>query len=296
MSGETPFEISEELKERQIRQSFITRACGMVLDEPLKPLDGSVMRRLDGKLALEKMSTWVRSYLRAAAEHLAAWADLVVPYGPARTSSGILRARPKILICRGALESASHALWLLSADSEEECIERFVRLVDHDLLMSRKALVLGNKETANIDAWRKAIGIRCQMLGIPAPTKPPGNERLIYEAAKVVDKDPERWAYLWNLASGAGHGQNWYVTEGHIVLKETQYEPGHYDQITIADMTLAVEMVEAAAGALLYGTHMLLASSGHDVGLVQVALPKISEYFPSVEKPDPKPRPLSRVF
>lgn len=254
------------------------------------------MERLNAKILLEKPSTWVRSYLRSAAEHLAAWADLVVPYGHPRLLPGIVRVRPNMLMCRGALESASHALWLLLADSEDECAERFVQLVHHDLIMFRKALKLAQKDTDKVDLWLKVVRIRCQAQGIPAPTKPPGNEKLVQEAARVMGKDPKRWGYLWNMASGAGHGQNWFVTEGHIVLKQTEYEPGHYDQTTIANTALAVEMVEAAGTALLHGTLYWLASSGHDIGMVQAAVPKIGEYFPSTARPDPKPRPFSRVF
>ncbi|OHT79226.1 hypothetical protein BKG69_12515 [Mycobacteroides chelonae] len=208
----------------------------------------------------------------------------------------VMRARPNMLICRGALESAAHAIWLFSAESDDQRLRRFTQLINRDLNMFHRALERAHKDTDAVDAQIFAIQEECEALGLSAPGDPPGNERLVRAAAQATKNDPDRWAYLWNAASGAGHGQKWFASEGHIVLRETEYEPGHYDQITIQDATLVTETVEAAGNALLHGTFSWLVSSGHEPRMIQAAVRKLQDYFPSDECPDPKPRPFSRLY
>ena len=298
VEDESPFAISDELRFRLIYQANSIRACGIVLEQPLKPVDGSLFHRLDTAFALERFSVWVRAYLRSAAEHLAAWADMTVPYGHPRPHPAIIRARPFLVMGRSALESAAHALWPLCASSEDQCLERFAQLVIVDMYYFSKALQRADKDTKEIDQWINALTAQCEVLGltIPSRTRTIGQETLVYEAARALEKDPQRWCYLWNVASGAGHGQKWFTAEGHLALWQHEYEPGHYDQITIANSTLIVEMIEAAGTALLHGTLNWLACAGHDPGMIQAAARKLSEYFPSEERPEPKPRPFSRVF
>lgn len=62
-----------------------------------------------------------------------------------------------------------------------------------------------------------------------------------------VGGDPERWSYLWNAASGAGHGQNWFGMEGYDVELGEEYEPGHYRTTRIPDGSYITEVMEAAA-------------------------------------------------
>ncbi len=293
---ESLFEISDELKLRRTYQTHSTRACGMVLDQPLKPVDGSTLHRLDNTFGLEKVSTWMRAYLRSAAEHLAAWADLALPYGHPRPLPGITRARPNMLMARAALESAAHALWPFSASSDDGFLARFAHLVITDQQHFQKALERGNKDTRVLDPWADALKARCESLQLTIPNRFPGYEKLVRHAATIVDEDEQRWSYLWNLASGAGHGQKWFTTEGHLTLSQTEYESGHYDLVTVANPVLEVEMIEASGTALLHGTVIWLAASGHDPLMVQEAVRKLSEYFPSKENPEPKPRPCSRVF
>ena len=58
--------------------------------------------------------------------------------------------------------------------------------------------------------------------------KPPGFEKIIRNVAEKLSKDPDRWAYLWNAASGAAHGQNWFGVEAYELLHKQEYEPGYF--------------------------------------------------------------------
>lgn len=93
-----------------------------------------------------------------------------------------------------------------------------------------------------------------QVLPQAVPTnKPPGYEKTVRHAATTQSKDPDRWAYLWNIASGAGHGQNWFSLEGYSLEMGEEYEPGYHRVTRLPGPDFITEIVEAAADTLQYG-------------------------------------------
>lgn len=99
-------------------------------------------------------------------------------------------------------------------------------------------------------------------------------------AATVAGKDANEWAYFWNAASGAGHGQNWFGIEGFDLLPTAEYQPGHFRTISIPDPIFITETIEAAAFALQWGTLRWLQLGGHDPRLLGVAVLEVSAKMP----------------
>jgi hypothetical protein len=99
-----------------------------------------------------------------------------------------------------------------------------------DFTLHRDALVAGGLDTARLDKRLGDLESRCPGLAIPAAPKdkPPGYEKLVRNAAVVTNHVESRWAYLWNAASGAAHGQNWFGLEAFDVLTVKKYEPGYF--------------------------------------------------------------------
>ena len=148
----TGFVLSPQHHQRWVEFTYWARACDLVLKRVSDPNPGSLLDLVDRVYEVEKVSTWTRSYLRAAAEHLGLWSDYVAPYVIAPGAVSRIRPRPYLLLARGALESASYALWLVKAASKDQCIERFVHLMRGDFEFHRKALKAGGLDTARVES------------------------------------------------------------------------------------------------------------------------------------------------
>lgn len=104
-------------------------------------------------------------------------------------------------------------------------------------------------------------------------------------AATVVGKDENEWAYLWQAASGAGHGQNWFGLEGFDLRPIREYEPRHFRTMSVPDPVYITEMIEAADDSLVWGTTRWLDYGGHDWSLMFTAAratrPSSASAFPN---------------
>ncbi|MEV0332408.1 hypothetical protein [Nocardia sp. NPDC050717] len=113
--------------------------------------------------------------------------------------------------------------------------------------------------------------------------KPPGYENLVRNAAKVTGHDEGLWAYLWNAASGAGHGQNWFGIEAFDPLHRVEYEPGHYRSVSIPDPMFVTELVDAASTTLQWATVRWLMYAGYSPELITQAMAEVFAKMPRKE-------------
>lgn len=264
--------------------TYLIRSCELALRKAVDPVVGSALHQADAIYPREKISAWTRSYLLAAAEHLAFWADLVAPYEFTPDAINQVRFRQYVLLGRAGLEAAAHTVWLLDVPSRtfEECVQRFVRLMHRDFTYHRNAIVASGEDTTLVDARIANLATSAEALPFDAPRVPgpPGYEKMVRNAATVTGADENRWAYLWMAASGAAHGQNWFGIEGFDVLAKAEYEPGYYRSISLPDPMFITETLEAASTTLQWGTVRFLDYTGHDRNLLTAAIAEIFERMP----------------
>ncbi|MCV7134412.1 hypothetical protein H7J06_15595 [Mycobacterium hodleri] len=237
---------------------------------------------MDSLYPMQKVSTWARSYLRAAVEHLGFWADIVAPYEFEPGAVRNVAFRPYLLLGRAGLEAAAHGLWLLTSESDDECISRHVRLMHRDFNLHRTALRAGGEDYSLVDELISDLEIRAAGLS-PAPNPkelPPSYAALVRHAAKHCGGDENRWAYFWNAASGAAHGQNWFSLEGYALTFKEEYEPGHFRVITSPEPEFVTATIGAAADALQEATYRWIAHAGYDVALMEQATREVFERMP----------------
>lgn len=264
------------------QNAYLVRACELVLTRTIDPLPGSQLDQVDAIYRWEKISVWTRSYLLSSAEHLSMWADLVAPFDLTPGAMNKVRMRPYLLLARSGLEAAAHAIWVLNVKPYEECVQRHVRLMHHDFLMHVKALIARGSDPSAIETRISDLKSRATALPLQAnPTdKPPGYEALVRHAAEATSNDPREWAYLWNAASGAGHGQNWFGLEGFDLIPTEEYEPGHFRTASIPDPIYITQTIDAATLALVWGTLRWLELGGHDRNMIRDVTPEIFAKMP----------------
>ncbi|MUL58483.1 hypothetical protein FZI96_28155 [Mycobacterium sp. CBMA311] len=280
-----PFVLPAQQQQKWKECVYAARSCELVLSRVMDPRPGSDWAKADLFYPWEKVSVWVRDYLRASAEHLCLWADIVAPFRFEPDAINHARMRPYLSLARAALESAAHALWLSEVDGPQECLARFLRLMHHDFAFHKKALEADNMDTTAIDQRIVNLKARVDEHAIPVTLtdKVPGYERLVRLAATATDHDPNRWAYLWQTASGAAHGQNWFGIETHTHTPVAEYEQGHFRTITIPDPEFITDTVRAASDSLQWGTVRWLLMGRHSPELIGQATVEIYQRMPKLD-------------
>jgi hypothetical protein len=277
--------VSEEYRQRWAQYTYTARSCALTLERVIDPRPGSELVAADEFYEWEKVSIWIRNYLCAAAEHLCMWADVIAPYKFHPEATNEVKPRPSLLLARAGFESAAHALWLVEVSAPLECAQRHIRLMHRDFAFHRAALVAGALDTAHIDQRIEDLESRCASLPIPTTPRdrPPGYEKLVRFAAVATEHDENRWSYLWNAASGAGHGQNWFGIEGFELVTLDEYEPGYFRTIALPDVELLTETLGAACSTLEWGTLKWLLLGGHNPDLMRQATRDVFERMPKTE-------------
>lgn len=285
------FRVPEEHTTTWTANAHIVRMCELVLERTVDSLPQSSLGQADAIYQWEKVSVWARNYLLAAAEHLSLWADLVAPYDCPPDAVNAVRMRPYLLLARSGIEAAAHAIWLLDVPTMPECVQRHVRLMHRDFNLHKKALEARGDDISRIAGRITLLKERAAELPFATSPKhsPPGYEKLVRNAATVTGNDEGQWAYLWNAASGAGHGQNWFGIEGFNLLPSQEYQPGHFRALSIPDPVFITETIEAAALCLHWGTARWLIMGGHGPDLLQEAKIEILDKMPKNTGPAEPP-------
>lgn len=276
--------LAEDQVQRWAAATYKIRGSALALADAVDPRRGSMLEYADKLYPWEKVSAWSRSYLTAGIEHMQLWADLVAPYEFDETQVNRVRFRPYLLIGRAGLEAGSHAVWLLAdVQDPKDCVRRHLRLMYKDFEYQLKAYEAGGRPTDGITRRMETTVARAKDLGIGVSPKdkPPGYEKLIREAATTVGGNADRWSFLWNAASGAGHGQNWFGLVGYENAIGEEYEPGYYRSIQIPDAVFITETVEAAGDVILWGVCRWLMLAGYDgPAMIDAGLREVHDRMP----------------
>lgn len=268
--------------------AFNVRACKLALQRSRDPLPESALAQADALYPWEKVSAWSRDYLLAAADFLGFWADQFAPLEFHPDAINIIAYRPYILLARSGLEAAAQGLWLVAADSAADCVRRHVRLMHRDFQYHHDALKAGQIDASAIQERMDELVERAAETdpSLRPRNRPPGFEKIIRNVAEKLSEDPDRWAYLWNAASGAAHGQNWFGTEAYKLLSKEEYEPGYYRVQRMPDPGYITATLDAAVTTLAGGTHLWLAYAGFKTEVWSQAIKDVFDQMP--KQGDPK--------
>lgn len=271
--------------------ALAARASKLALQRTLDPLPDSALAFADAHYPWEKVSAWSRDYLLAAADFLVSWADQCVPLRFAPDAVNNIAFRPYLMLARCGLEAAAHGLWLISAESPKDCVRRHVRLMYRDFRYHRDALDAGKLDSTHIQERMDTLAARAPETdpSLRPTDPPPGYAKLIRLAAEKLEQDPDRWDYLWNAASGAAHGQNWFGIEAFELLRKEEYEPGYFRVKRLPDVDFITDTLDAAVTTLGYGTHLWLKYAGASDDVWNQAIQDVLGQMPM--SPDPKPPP-----
>ena len=221
-----------------------------VLATSADPGAGSNFDLIDAHYRYELASSWHRSYLTAALEHLLLWAEMVAPLKFHPDQVTIHRLRPTYTLARAALESAAHAVWLSGGDSAEECARRHLRLIRWDYDEHAKS-VTDPEQKSRIRSMDNRLLSRVSEHLSEADLRPPGLLDVLRWAAEVIGVSPADVERVWRAASGATHGKYWPNLALQHVVPVEEYAPGQLRTVSVPDpagMTEALELAVQMTG------------------------------------------------
>jgi hypothetical protein len=265
------------------------RATELMLNTHVDPRPDSQLEQADRRYQWEKVSAWTRGYLRAAAQQLSTWADIVMPYDVQPGAVNHVAYVAYLMLARSALEAAAQGFWILRADAIDECTSRHVRMMRRDFCYHFNALDAGGGDTSTAakriaDLERRAADLTPT---VDPKVKPPGYEKLVRYAARRTDNDESEWAYFWHAASGAAHGQNWFSIEGFEVLVGDEYDEGHFRTASMPDPEFITGTIGAAVEALNHAAWRWMLMAGYNpMQATTEALLAIGERLPKIPDSD----------
>lgn len=230
----------------------------------------------------EKASDWCREYLSAALESALLWADFHMPlsFGPeARVN---VRPRPVQGLARSALESASQATWVMTADTPAELSLRHLRLMYMDFEEQRKAYRL---QGDRVDAARVQVATFVERLkgrfDVDDVKKRIRYMDTIRVAAQLKGIDPDEAEFVWRLASGSTHGKRWAALELNDIELIEEYEAGQFRSSRTPRLDFMVRALDIAYDVLAYSVAVYGARCG---GRVEGMLTAKREAFITIAK------------
>jgi hypothetical protein len=214
------------------------------------PRDGSDLADDDASLHPYQVSHAAWAAISAAVSHLGVLRDsLFTPAGPARVTARI-HTHGQLALVRGALETASRAVWLLEPDDRQV---RLLRRLQQEWAESRQIEEVRREmgEPAKSKADRFALlSPLAQQAGIDlAAIKEAAEYTTIVRAAgQHIDIDPAVTVVIWkacsSLAHGEARGQIAYLTKE--ILGESS--PGVAQVQVTGNLLLLTAGVHAAVG------------------------------------------------
>lgn len=239
------------------------RFVGELLDITGDPAPSSPLAHDDLAYPNEKLTAWVRSYLRASSEHLIMWADLVAPLQVFEGQDVVSAPRPFYTLARAAMEAAAQAAWVVEPIDSDERVRRHIRLLVHDLVEMVKALnAVGDVARAN--AARDRIATTNERFGGPVSPAPAYLD-MVKAAARWSGRDQAEAESTWRLSSAAAHGRNWFMGASHHVLRGDEFEPGYFRTTQIPDAEQAADALQLGSDILIRATLRYLEGCGYDV-------------------------------
>jgi len=229
------------------------RVAQHVLRHVGDPSPESPFAQINALYAYEKASDWHRSYLAAALEHLIVWADIAAPLKFHPELEVTHTFRPAYTLGRAAIEASSQAVWMSSGGTAQECARRHLSLIRWDYTEHRKSL------TGDADAQQRVTEMDTRLLERTADAfpetdlTPPNHYTVLRAAAPLIDLDPDRMERIWRAASGSAHGKVWPSLALQHVVPLTEYEPGQFRTLRIADPDGMTEVLEVADKMTFHG-------------------------------------------
>jgi hypothetical protein len=109
--------------------AMTARICEDILLSLVDPLPNSLLRDDDANYQWEKQSVWLQYYLRAAADHLLVWANIVNPLQVHNDTEVVNPPRAYLTLARGAIEASAQAGWVMLGTDATERTLRHLRLM-----------------------------------------------------------------------------------------------------------------------------------------------------------------------
>lgn len=249
-----PLPVDEANSQAWAAVAYGTRTISHVLQSIGSPSPASNLQQVDDLYPFEKASDWHRSYLFAALEHLAVWADSVAPLKFHPEHRVLHTFRPAYTLARAAIEASSQAVWLTAGGTARECARRHLSLVRWDLAEQRKSAF--SPEAKQVLKERDATLVqRAAAAFAEDELRPPNQVEVLRAAAPVVDLEADHLVAIWRAASGAAHGRVWPSLALQHVIPLVEYEPGQFHTFRVPD---AAKMTEALQVAELITTQGVL--------------------------------------
>jgi hypothetical protein len=292
----TPYPVPEEHSQEFTAVAQGSRIAWHMVQACGDPLDGSNFAKVNELYPFEKVSDRVRHYVEAAFEHLLMWADNVAPFKfhPEQTVNFTLR--PTYTLARAALESSAQAVWILSSADPEECVRRHLSLIRWDLHEHRKSSPTPEHKDRCRDRESDLLA-RVSSSFTEEEVRPPNGYLAVLQSAcepNDLDLDAITVERLWRAASGAAHGMYWPNLELQTLTIGDEYEPGHFRAQELPDVTVMVEVIQAALKMSQYAAYRYVIFSGLNLSeLVGPAMRWLTENI--TLKPDADAEVLKRL-
>lgn len=244
---------------------------------------------------LESAERWCRSYLSAALEHLVMWADLVAPLKLHPEAELHHSLRPAQTLARAALESASQAVWIMSADHPRELARRHLSLVLEDWNEQQKAAIDRNVRAA-LTSRRQAILDVFEPVGIKLHA--PSYLTLVTSAAETVRTtldntsigDKTHVERLWRASAGAAHGKMWPSLE---LTTSVEVSGRTY---SFPDPSAMAAMLSLAEAVTSFGVLRFVANCGRTAGFTARFKETTARWYEMVPKIPGAPDSLPTDF
>lgn len=258
------------------------RVEGEILHSLGDPTGDSPFAEANDLYPWEKASDWCREYLSAALESALLWADFHMPlsFGPEARID--IRPRPVQGLARSALESASQATWVMTADTPEDLALRHLRLMYMDFVEQKKAYRL---QGDRVDAAQAQLATFVERLegrfDVDEVKKSIRYLDTIRVASQLKGIDPDEAEFVWRLASGSTHGKRWAALELNDIELIEEYEAGQFRSSRTPRLDFMVRALGIAYDVLAFSVAVYGARCG---GRVEDMLTAKREAFIKIAK------------
>lgn len=232
--------------------AFGTRTIDHVLRAISGPSPDSNFDQIDAIYSYEKASDWNRSYLTAALEHLAVWADMVAPLKFHPEHRVLHTFRPAYTLARAAIEASSQAVWLTSGGTAQECARRHLSLIRWDFVEQRKSMMTAEAKQHMRERDGQLLERAAHLFDV-TKLSPPNQYDVLRAVAPVLDLEDDRLEEIWRAASGSAHGRVWPSLSLQHVVPLSEYEPGQFQTLRIPDAVKMTEVLQLAERMTTYG-------------------------------------------
>lgn len=185
-----------------------------------------------------KVSGTALRALSTATDHLDALKTLIV-------DAGTLHLYAPFTLIRGAIETASAAVWVLAPTTRAERVKRSLQLGVRDAIdgntVAEEACVPIPRPLAD---RREQVDNIARALGVATPVKAATSTEIVRGAQEVVDTSMNVLT-AWRVCSGFAHGRTWATVS---VLEREEFE-SHTPGDVLLKLTSSVDRVMWAAWA-----------------------------------------------